>query len=176
MADDLLQGGGATASPGTPRSLAELTPADNIAISVRVAKPQWMETRFPVSMETYQQLVREAEQADPGALTAEADETLVEDPSVEIATAGPTTGTVTYEDLPEDQPGTAQQQAAPGAGAPVTAASFEATPQTGFRPPDCTLAVGPSDVLVAVNVDLAGYRKDGSLRFRWPSMTALFST
>jgi hypothetical protein len=30
-------------------------------------------------------------------------------------------------------------------------------------------------VLVAVNVDLAGFRKDGSLRFRWPSMTALFS-
>lgn len=172
MADDLRQGGGGTTSEGAARSLTELTPADNIAIPARVAKPSWMQTRFPVSMEEYRQLVREAEQPDQTALSAATDDTLVEDPSVEVATTGPAE-TVAYEDVPEDRPPGMRE--GPEAGAPATATSFEATPQTGFRPPDCTLAVGPSDVLVAVNVDLAGYRKNGALRFRWPSMTALFS-
>jgi len=170
MADDLRQGGGAAPSAGTPRSLDELTAADNVATSVRIAKPDWMQTRFPVSMEEYRTLVREAEQADPAPMSAETDDTLVVDPSTEVAVARSFDAT-SFEDVPEDGALGGQE----GSGAPVTTHSFEGTPQTGFRPPDCTLAVGPTDVLVAVNVDLAGYRKDGSLRFRWPSMTALFS-
>jgi hypothetical protein len=169
MADDLQQGAGATEARGTSRSLDELTPADNIAISVREAKPAWMRTRFPVSIEEYRNLSRAAEQPDPSPLSAAIDATLVEDPSTEVAVAR-AFDPMRFDDVPED--------GAPDGGrptAPITTHSFEGTPQTGFRPPDCTLAVGPSDVLVAVNVDLAGYRKDGSLRFRWPSMTALFS-
>jgi hypothetical protein len=170
--NDLQQAAGGGGVPGMPRSLADLTPADNVAVSVRVAKPPWMETRFPVSMEEYRQLSREAEQPDQVALSADADEELVEDPSTEIATVGPTE-VDDYSDIPEDL--APRGESAPGTAAPAMVASFEATPQTGFRPPDCTLAVGPADVLVAVNVDLAAYRKDGSLRFRWPGMTALFA-
>ena len=173
MAKAKDQGEGALTTPGTSRSLDELTPADNIAVSVRIAKPDWMLGRFPVPMEEYRELNRAAEEPDPDALSAATDDTLVEDTSVEVATAKAAV-TDEYEDVPEDA-ATGPGQEGPQAGAPSTVTSFEGTPQTGFRPPDCTLAVGPSDVLVAVNVDLAGYRKDGTLRFRWPSMTALFS-
>jgi hypothetical protein len=173
----LEQGAGATTSPGMRRSLEDLTPADNIATPVRVAKPSWMLTRYPVSREEYADLLRAAEEPDRAALSADADDTLVEDTSTEIANAETPTAAEafdTYEDVPEDQ-ALAVGRDGPAPAAPTAVASFEATPQTSFTPPDCTIAVGPSDVLVAVNVDLAGYRKNGTLRFRWPSMTALFS-
>ena len=35
--------------------------------------------------------------------------------------------------------------------APYILKSFESIPQTAFRPPDCTIAVRPQDVMVAVN-------------------------
>jgi hypothetical protein len=159
--------GGSNAGP-VSRALSDLTPEDNIAVSVRFAKPPWMETRFPVSIEEYHELSEQARQADPGALAAAEDEEVSEDQSTEVATVerAPMEAD-NFEDVPEDAD---QAQLAPAA-----TVSFEGTPQTGFRPPDCTMAVGPHDVLVSVNVDLAGYRKNGSLRFRWPSMTALFS-
>ncbi|MBC3192824.1 hypothetical protein H7X46_17300 [Pseudonocardia sp. C8] len=172
MANGMQQQAGGTTA-GIARSPAEFTAEELVATSVRVHKPSWMRgrTRFPVSMEEYRELVTAAEQPDPTPLSADTDDTLVEDPSTEVATE-PVYDVLDFADVPED--------AAPadhaGSLAPATTHSFEGTPQTGFRPPDCTMAVGPADVLVAVNVDLAGYRKDGSLRFRWPNMTALFST
>lgn len=171
MANGVLQEAGFTVA-GTSRSPDDFTAADNIATSVRVNKPEWMrgKTRFPVSMEEYRELVRAAEYADPAPLSAATDDTLVEDPSTGVAEA-PAFDVTNFDDVSEDD----QTGEGADALAPATTHSFEGTPQTGFRPPDCTIAVGPSDVLVAVNVDLAGYRKDGSLRFRWPNMTALFS-
>jgi hypothetical protein len=171
MANDLRQEAGAT-SVGTSRSPHDFTPADNAATSVRVAKPDWMRasSRFPVRMEEYRELVRAAEQPDPAPLSADTDDTLTEDPSTDVGEA-PAFDLTNFADIPED----AAPAQAEGALAPATTHSFEGTPQTGFRPPDCTLAAGPSDVLVAVNVDLAAYRKDGSLRFRWPGMNALFA-
>jgi hypothetical protein len=165
-------GAGGIPLAGVARALSDLTPADNVLTPTRVAKPPWMRTRFPVPVDEYRRLNEQAQQPDPGALSP-ADDTVTEDTSVQIAEehreeADP------YADVPEVAP-QAPGEGGPGAAAPVTVTSFEATPQTAFRPPDCSLAVGPQDVLVAVNVDLAGYRKDGSLRFRWPSMTALFS-
>jgi hypothetical protein len=59
--------------------------------------------------------------------------------------------------------------------APTSLGSFEGIPQTAFRPPDPTLAVGPNDVMVAVNVDLVGYNKAGIQTFRWANFTALFN-
>ena len=46
-------GAGGVLVAGVARTLSELTPADNILVSVRLAKPSWMETRFPVSLEDY---------------------------------------------------------------------------------------------------------------------------
>jgi len=169
---DFDSGPGGVFLAGVARTLSELTPADNVLISVGDAKPSWMTTRFPVSREEYDELNAQAQQADPAALATD-DDTVTEDTSTEIA-AEPRDDADPYADVSEEGL-TARPGDEASAAAPSLVTSFEATPQTGFRPPDCTLAVGPQDVLVAVNVDLAGYRKDGSLRFRWPSMTALFS-
>jgi hypothetical protein len=170
--DEFESGAGGIPLAGVARALSDLTPADNVLIPTRVAKPPWMRTRFPVPVEEYRQLNEQAQEPDPRPL-GPADDTVTEDTSVQVAEehreeADP------YADVPE-VPAQAPGDGGPGAAAPFTVTSFETTPQTAYRPPDCSLAVGPQDVLVAVNVDLAGYRKDGSLRFRWPSMTALFS-
>jgi len=171
--DEFNSGAGGVQLAGVPRALSDLTPADNVLIPTRVAKPPWMLTRFPVTIQEYRELNEQAQQPAPATLSPDED-TVTEDTSVEVAQERHDDGADEYADVPE-LPERAVSEGGPDAAAPSQVASFEATPQTGFRPPDCTLAVGPQDVLVAVNVDLAGYRKDGSLRFRWPSMTALFS-
>lgn len=73
-------------------------------------------------------------------------------------------------DLPEDGMGAA----GPMPLAPAIAASFTGLGATAFQPPDCTVAVGKQDVVVGVNVEMAGYKKTGALRFRWPGFTTLF--
>ena len=172
MPDEFDAGAGGVQLAGVSRALSDLTPADNVMIPTRVAKPSWMRTRFPVSVQEYRALNEQAQQPDPATLSAD-DDTVTQDASVQVAQETHDEADE-YADVPERSEH-AVREAGPDAAAPSTVTSFEATPQTSFRPPDCTLAVGPQDVLVAVNVDLAGYRKDGSLRFRWPSMTALFS-
>ncbi|MEL6865578.1 MAG: hypothetical protein AAFP19_14220 [Bacteroidota bacterium] len=76
------------------------------------------------------------------------------------------------EDYPEDEE--VNIEGGPDALAPPTGHSFRGIPATGWEPPDCTLAVGPNDVVLGVNVEMAGYRKNGSQRFRWPNFMALF--
>lgn len=171
MANDIeyQSGPGEVTAQGVSRELSDLSPEDNVAVSIRYSKPAWMETRFPVNLEEYRRLSEQAQEAEKQALSADDDPEVVEDESVDIAVSTTVEAREgEFGDVPEDAEATSL---APGAGN-----SFEGTPQTGFRPPDCTMAVGTNDVLVAVNVDLAGYRKDGSLRFRWPSMTALFAS
>jgi hypothetical protein len=171
---DFQGGEGGVSVAGLSRDLSELHPDELVAVSVGVAKPPWMITRFPVSVEEFRELSEAAQEPDPASLSP-ADDTVTEDSSTEAAEEPPEDLVDPFADVPEDAPngvGVAQ----PGTAAPTTAASFVTTPQTGFTPPDCSLAVGSQDVLVAVNVDLAAYRKDGSLRFRWPSMTALFGS
>lgn len=167
MPDEFDQGASEFPVPAKLQSIDDLGPADFVLTSVRTAKPSFMDNRFPVPMEEYRELNEEANQPDPQPLAAAADSELVEDQSV-----GAAAGVAVAElEVPED----GQFAEEPAGLAPVADVSFEGTPQTAFRPPDCATAVGLNDVLLAVNVDLAGYRKDGSLRFRWPSMTALFS-
>ncbi|MGI8459872.1 MAG: hypothetical protein ACR2LI_17385 [Propionibacteriaceae bacterium] len=59
--------------------------------------------------------------------------------------------------------------------APPLGHSFEGLPQTRFRPPDCAVAVGPRDVLVAVNTSMAVYDKTGTLQQRWPDLSQFFA-
>src|SRR3712207_3942418 len=101
MSDDLQQGAGSTETAGVVRSSEELTRTESEAVSVRVRKPGWMRTRFPVSMEEYAELVRRAEWADPDALSTQDDDTLTEDSSTEIAVAR-TAVVETFDDVPED--------------------------------------------------------------------------
>src|SRR5262245_12210005 len=49
--------------------------------------------------------------------------------------------------------------------APRKFASFDGVSNTGWVPPDCTLAVGPNHVLQTVNMKIAWYDKTGALQF-----------
>jgi hypothetical protein len=123
-----------------------------------------MRTRFPVELEEFQRLQEEAQQPGPTGTEAQAAavDPTTEDEDVEAAEA------LAVLDPPEGQ------TVAPGAAAPALTRSFEGIGQTAWRPPDPTMAVGPNHVLVAVNTDLAGYSKGGTLLFRWANMTTLF--
>jgi hypothetical protein len=152
--------------PGAARSpLEEVSPEELRAFPPSPARPRWMRTRYPVFMEEYRQLVEEARQ--PGPTGPEAAEAIM-DPTTadEDAQAA--------EALALLDPPEGEVLAAPEAGAPALTRSFDGIGQTAFIPPDCTIAVGPNHVLVAVNTDLAGYSKDGRLLFRWANMTTLF--
>lgn len=142
--------------PGASRSLADVTVLEAMSMPPSPARPDWMVTRFPVSMQEFRELTDAA--AQPGAPGEEAQS----DVEIEVDT--------TESEFPED--GSA---AGPEADAPVTSASFDGIPQTAWMPPDNTIGVGPSNVLAAVNADLAGYSRAGAQQFRWANMTTLFS-
>nr|MDQ3805878.1 hypothetical protein [Acidobacteriota bacterium] len=63
---------------------------------------------------------------------------------------------------------------ATAAAAPVLLSSFPGIPATGERPPDCTLAAGPSHVLVAVNASLAIYNKVSGQPLKRATLAAWF--
>jgi hypothetical protein len=141
--------------PGEARSMVDLTMEELLAPPPDPSRPEWMVTRFPVDMDEYRALEIKAREPDPaGAL--EPLDVQVDEESAEIE-GNP----------PEDE---ALESLAPAA-----LANFDGISQTAFRPPDCTVAVGPNDVMVAVNVDLVGYTKAGVQRFRWANFTALFN-
>jgi len=153
MTEDYQSGASDTPVPSSEQALSELTPQDLMALP-RKERPTWMVTRYPVSVEEFQQLNEEAVRPDQeplGALrdVAEADVDIDTQPSFAMA------------DLAEDVPVTT----VPTAGAPATTASFQGIPATGWRPSDTSIAVGQSNVLLAVNTDLAGYSKGGALQF-----------
>ncbi len=157
---------GAASEPiaAVSRSLDDISIEEMMAPMPRAVRPDYMVTRYPVEMDEFRSMKDTAEQAaaeplEPSDAEARADETTA-DADVEAEEWG----------TPEDV-----EAAGPEAVAPTVRASFEGIGQTAWTPPDPTLAVGPGDVLVAVNTDMAGYSKTGALNFRWPNMTTLFS-
>lgn len=163
MAEDYESGASAPVT-GASRSLEEVTTAELMAAPEPPVRPPWMETRFPVSIAEWQRLELEArtpneQQTALGAL----EDTTTADQDREVEAL--------LQDPPEGEVATMTQVVT----APSLLASFDGIAQTPWRPPDNTLAVGPNDVLIAVNTDLAGYTRTGTLRFRWPNMTSLFS-
>jgi hypothetical protein len=160
MVDELV-GGPSESVSGMSRAMTDLTPEELMALPPSPLRHPEFVQRFPVPIEEFESLkVAAREQAEaalaPGDTEPQVDE---EAPTVE---GNP----------PEDGVG----EPAPGGGlAPAQLANFEGVPQTAFRPPDCTIAVGPNDVMVAVNVDLVGYNKSGAQTFRWANFTAMFN-
>src|SRR5262249_29841391 len=124
-----------------------------------IRQPEF-ENRFPVSMEEYDALKVTARELTEIPL-AEGAPDIQSDEEAPPIVGNP----------PED----GGNGAAGPALAPASLLSFDAIPQTAFRPPDPTLAVGPNDVMVAVNVDLVGYNKSGVQTFRWANFTAMFN-
>jgi hypothetical protein len=129
-----------------------------------------MVTRFPVEMHEYRELLEKAREPARELMAAAAsiDES---SPDTDEAKVEELTESVRA-DLAED--GSSAEDIMPGALAPALRTSFEGIPATGWQPPDNTCAVGPNDVMLAVNTDLAVYSKTGALRFRWANMTTLF--
>lgn len=64
---------------------------------------------------------------------------------------------------------------APAAAAPVMLTSFAGIPATGWLPPDCTSATGPSHVLLSVNATVSIYNKTGGSPLRTATLTNWFS-
>jgi hypothetical protein len=109
-------------------------------------------TRFPVSVEEFASLKSKAKKARPAAKAAEKIQ-IQEDLSPELETE--------MVERAEYDPTSRQMLA------PAILTSFQSIQQTAFRPPDCTIAAGPSDVMVAVNTRMAVYSKTGTLRLTW---------
>jgi hypothetical protein len=61
------------------------------------------------------------------------------------------------------EPATLVEPAAAPAAAPISLGNFKGIADTGWFPPDCTAAVGPQHVVVAVNSSLAVYTKVGAV-------------
>lgn len=165
-ANGFYQSGGSTADIQGAAALLDQLSADELFAMFMAepqpnsARPAWMVTRFPVSMEEYERLNAEATEAGPPSFAAEVDDA---DIDADV--------TAEYEvEAPEDSDVADEQEAQ----APPMTASFEGIPQTAWRPPDNTIAVGPNDVMLAVNTDLAIYDRNGNLRVRWANMTPLF--
>jgi hypothetical protein len=66
--------------------------------------------------------------------------------------------------------------AAPVAEAPTVDVSFDGLGATGLEPPDPAIAVGPDDVMIAVNADFGLAPKDGSAPVVRRPLSALFSS
>jgi hypothetical protein len=163
MAEDYESGASAPVT-GASRSLEEVTKAELLELPPVPARPSWMITRFPVDIEEWQRLELEARKPNPQhAALGALEDTTTEDQDREVEAI--------LQDPPEGEVATMAAVVT----APSILASFDAIAQTPWRPPDNSIAVGPNDVLIAVNTDLAGYTKTGTLRFRWPNMTTLFS-
>ncbi len=161
MADYFESAGSRDPVAAAEQALSDLTPQDLMALP-RKERPNWMVTRYPVSMEEFERLNAEANQPDARPLEAHYDAA-----HADVTADTPLASAL---DLPEDQ----AAELTPAAAAPSTTASFQGIPATGWRPSDTSIAVGQNNVLLAVNTDLAGYSKAGALQFRWNNMTALF--
>jgi len=158
---DVAEGAASEPVGGSSRSMTDLTPDELLALPPSPIRQPEFVNRFPVPIEQFEALKLAARELSVAPLAAGAG------PDVQSDTEAPAV---------EGNPPEDRDIAAPDSGlAPASLASFEGIPQTAFRPPDCTLAVGPNDVMVAVNVDLVGYNKSGSQTFRWANFTALFN-
>jgi len=63
MAEYFDSGASTVPVPSTEQALADLTPQDLMALP-RKERPNWMVTRYPVSMEEFERLNAEAQQPD----------------------------------------------------------------------------------------------------------------
>jgi hypothetical protein len=59
--------------------------------------------------------------------------------------------------------------------APMPSGNFAGIPATGWLPPDCTMAVGPSHVLLSVNSSVAIYNKTGVIAVPQRTLTQWFA-
>lgn len=158
--DDAIAGEAGASTVGFERRLADLTVEELLATAPSPSRSRLFAHRFPVPPDEYEQLELAARSLDAGALALDAAVDAQRD--VEITAA------ISEENPAEDG---AAMLGAEAALAPSAVGGFEGIGQTAFRPPDCTLAVGPHHVMVAVNVDLVIYDKSGNTTGRWANFS-----
>ena len=150
---------------GAEQSFEDLTMDDFMAFPTDdPVTPTWKKTRYPVDLEQFKTMNQRAMERQLEPLEMQADGAGDEGDDV----------TIVEEDFPEGSDDSSPEAFSPEDQAPRTEHSFRGIPATGWQPPDCTMGVGPNDVVLGANVEMAGYRKNGSLRFRWPNFTTLF--
>jgi hypothetical protein len=127
---------------------------------VEMKEPRPYKTRYPIPDEQFVRLKAAAEKVKvpKGAMPASADTAAAR---AEIAA----TGTGPAVAAPDLEP----------AAAPSPAANFAGIPATGWIPPDCTMAAGPSHVLLSVNSSVAIHNKAGGAAVLQRTLTQWFA-
>lgn len=116
----------------------------------RSALPEMMEprpkttTRYPISNEEFERLKAKAKTARLAKVQATAAKDATPKRRVGAKSLAP------------------QAQGAEPVAAPAPSSNFAGITATGWLPPDCTMAVGPSHVLASVNSSVAIYSKTGT--------------
>ena len=138
--------------PTAPLSSAPVVGADPSSARSRPSK-----SRYPISTEEFEKLQNLAASAKVATVTKESG---VADKPVKHSSAR----------------SAAPSAAAPVAAAPVLGANFDGIGNTGWSPPDCTLAVGPSHVLASINSSVAIYNKTGTVALAPRTLAAWWSS
>lgn len=157
---DIAEGAASVLTSGASRAMEDLSVEELTALPPSPLRDPAFVNRYPVPIEEFEALKLTARSVELAPLGPSGEPDVQADQGAQEAQGNP----------PEDSPTGGPQPAAP----PVLA-NFEGIAQTAFRPPDCTLAVGRSDVMVSVNVDLVGYTKSGVQTFRWANISTLFN-
>src|SRR6266498_4919416 len=125
---------------------------------VEVNEPRPYTSRYPIPEKQFQKLKEKASKTK----LAKKDATISKDKGKKKEMAGSA--------IPE--------MAAPGgpvAAAPLPATNFAGFTATGWIPPDCTMAAGPSHVMLSVNSSVAVYNKAGGAPLLVRTLTVWFS-
>jgi hypothetical protein len=137
--------------PAEPQTMAAAAP------EVRESRPYT--SRYPIPEEQFKALKAGAPKAKLAKPTAQR----VKDPARKRAPLGARA---------------AAAPVAPGlesSAAPMPSANFAGIAATGWLPPDCTMATGPSHVLVSVNSSVAVYTKSGVVALPQRTLTQWFA-
>lgn len=128
-------------------------------------RPRPAPTRYPIDMDTFLELKQDVKQSK--AKLARPDTTVVADKGKKQTESLVPAGAIDMAGSPLSN--------APTAAAPSSLTSFPGISATGWLPPDCTFAAGPSHVLASVNASVAIYAKTGGAPLKQITLTSWFS-
>ena len=129
-------------------------------------RPRPSPTRYPVDMETFLALKQGIKESK--TRLARPDTTVVADKGKNQAVRSfLRAGVIEMAGAPLSE--------GPTAAAPTSLTSFPGISATGWLPPDCTFAAGPSHVLASVNATVAIYGKTGGAPLKQVTLTSWFS-
>lgn len=110
-------------------------------------RPRPSKSRYPIDMDTFDSLKESA----TGAIGSVKN----------WASAMTVDATKKTPELAMEAPAAAAAPGTPMPSAPTAMTNFKAIPATGWLPPDCTMAAGPSNILVAVNGNVSVFARTG---------------